>query len=109
MRRRRSGRRRRRCGARARRARSADVVSAPRSSPWRDLLWRGSGARAGDLYRRLLALLFVVAWLSLGSQVRLLMGARGLLPVRDLIEAVRDPGGISFADIPTLVWWAPSS
>jgi hypothetical protein len=81
-------------------------VSASGSSPWRDLLWQGSGARVGDLYRRVLALLFAVAWLSLGSQVRLLFGARGLLPVRDFIEAVRDQGGISVADLPTLFWWA---
>ncbi len=69
----------------------------------------GSGARAGDLYRRLLAVNFLIAWLSLGSQVRVLIGARGLLPLADFIAAVRDRAPpLSFADFPTLLWWAHS-
>jgi lipase maturation factor 1 len=76
------------------------------SQHWRGLLWRGSGPRAGDLYRRLLALIFVIAWLSLGTQVRLLIGARGLLPLRDFVEAARDQGQLTFfGDFPTIFWW----
>jgi hypothetical protein len=75
--------------------------------------WRalrpGSGALAGDLYRRLLAALFVIAWLSLGTQVRLLIGARGLMPLRDFVEAARDQSPpLSFADFPTIFWWTQS-
>jgi hypothetical protein len=84
------------------------IAPPPTSSRWRRLLWPGSGARAGDLYRRLLALIFLVAWLSLGSQVRVLVGARGLMPVRDFIEAVRDEGALSFTELPTLVWGVQS-
>jgi hypothetical protein len=84
------------------------VTSSSGASAWRDLLWRGSGARAGDLYRRVLALIFIVAWLSLGDQVRLLMGARGLMPLRDFIEAARDQGQLTFADFPTIFWWTQS-
>ncbi len=65
----------------------------------------GSGARAGDLYRRLLALIFLVAWISLGRQVRLLIGARGLLPIGDFIDAIRARGDVSFIDFPTVFWW----
>jgi hypothetical protein len=64
-----------------------------------------SGPRVGDLYRRLLAIAFAIAWLSLGSQVRLLIGARGLMPLRDFVEAARDQAALSFADFPTLFWW----
>jgi hypothetical protein len=53
-------------------------------------------------------LIFVVAWLSLGSQVRLLIGARGLLPWRDFVEAARDQGTLTFSDLPTIFWWAHS-
>ena len=65
----------------------------------------GSGARAGDLYRRLLALIFLIAWISLGRQVRLLIGARGLMPIGDFIDALRARGGVSFIDFPTVFWW----
>jgi hypothetical protein len=53
----------------------------------------------------LLALIFLVAWVSLGVQVRVLIGARGLLPVEDVFAAARaDPASLTFADFPTLLW-----
>jgi len=77
-----------------------EAEAAPRSR------WgQGSGARVGDLYRRLLALIFLIAWISLGRQVRLLVGARGLLPIGDFIDAIRARGDVSFIDFPTLCWW----
>ncbi len=68
----------------------------------------GSGARAGNLYGRLLALIFLVAWISLGCQVRLLIGSRGLMPIADFIEAIRARGDVSFIDFPTVLWWVHS-
>ena len=85
-----------------------DPPAPPRSLHWRHLLWPGSGPRAGDLYRRLLASIFLIAWLSLGSQVRLLIGARGLMPLRDFIEAARDQGSLTLGDFPTVFWWVQS-
>jgi hypothetical protein len=73
--------------------------------PLRSRWGQGSGARAGDLYRRLLALIFLVAWISLGCQVRLLIGARGLMPIGDFVEAIRARGHVSFIDFPTVLWW----
>jgi hypothetical protein len=87
---------------------SDDPPAQPRSLHWRYLLWPGSGPRAGDLYRRLLASIFLIAWLSLGSQVRLLIGARGLMPLRDFIDAARDQGTLTPADFPTIFWWVQS-
>jgi hypothetical protein len=66
------------------------------------------GPEVGDLFARLLAIVFLVAWLSLGAQVRLLIGARGLTPLRDFVEAARDQSGLSFWDFPTLFWWIQS-
>ena len=38
--------------------------------------------------------------------MRLLIGARGLLPIGDFIDALRARGGVSFFDFPTLFWWS---
>jgi hypothetical protein len=45
------------------------------------------------------------AWLSLGAQVQVLIGSRGLLPVADFMEAARAQPGVSLLDLPTLAWW----
>ena len=54
-----------------------------------------------------LALVSLGAWLSLGAQVRVLVGSRGLLPIAEFIEAGREQG-VSFLDRPTLAWWIHS-
>jgi hypothetical protein len=70
-------------------------------APWRF----GSGAAVGALFGRLLAAVSIVAWASLGVQVRVLIGSRGLLPVADLAEAVRERG-LPFWQVPTVFRWA---
>jgi hypothetical protein len=90
-----------------------DGAAAPAAPPpaaglarrWRDGWRAGSGAAVGDLFRRVLAVIFAVAWLSLGAQVRLLIGARGLLPIADFVDAARAQRGLSFWDFPTACWW----
>jgi lipase maturation factor 1 len=64
----------------------------------------GSGASVGALGSRLLALISLAAWVSLGSQVRVLLGSRGLLPVGELMDAVRADGRVGLFDLPTLFW-----
>ncbi len=64
----------------------------------------GSGASVGALASRLLALIALEAWVSLGSQVRVLLGSRGLLPVAELMDAVRADGRAGLFDLPTLFW-----
>jgi hypothetical protein len=64
----------------------------------------GSGASVGALASRLLALVALAAWVSLGSQVRVLLGSRGLLPVGELMDAVRADGRVNLFDLPTLLW-----
>ena len=72
-------------------------------------LWTfGSGPSVATLFARAFALVSIVAWLSLGSQVHVLVGSRGLLPVADLAEAARAQPGISWRDVPTLFWWFQS-
>ncbi|HEX3905264.1 MAG TPA: lipase maturation factor family protein [Polyangia bacterium] len=64
----------------------------------------GSGAAVGALGSRLCALISLAAWLSLGSQVRVLIGSRGLLPVGEFMDAVRADGRVSPFELPTLLW-----
>jgi hypothetical protein len=62
----------------------------------------GSGPAVTRLFQRLLALVFVVAWLSLGVQIQVLVGSRGLLPASDLVRAVAERPDVSFLRFPTL-------
>ena len=64
----------------------------------------GSGVAVGALWTRLFALVSLAAWISLGSQVRVLLGSRGLLPVAEFMNAVRADGRVSPFDLPTLLW-----
>ena len=67
---------------------------------------QGSGPAVARLFHRWLAAVFLVAWMSLGSQIELLVGSHGLLPLADFLDAAR-AGGVGLADFPTLLWLAP--
>jgi hypothetical protein len=56
----------------------------------------------------LLALVSLVAWLSLGVQIRALIGSRGLLPLASFVEAARDAGVANWGRIPTVFLWTQS-
>jgi hypothetical protein len=76
---------------------------------WLRARWAfGSGPDVARLFGMLLALVSLVAWLSLGVQVRRLIGARGLLPIADFVEAARDAGVARFRDFPTIFLWTQS-
>jgi hypothetical protein len=61
-----------------------------------------SGPAVARLFHRLLALVFLDAWLSLGIQVHLLIGTRGLMPIAAFLARARHT--LSFAEFPTLFW-----
>jgi lipase maturation factor 1 len=61
----------------------------------------GSGPAVARLFHRLLALIFLVAWLSLGAQIDVLIGRRGLLPLEPFLAAARAQDA-SFSGLPTL-------
>ncbi|MEL6341570.1 MAG: lipase maturation factor family protein [Myxococcota bacterium] len=56
------------------------------------------------LYHRLTALVLLIAWISLGSQIQLLIGADGLAPIGDLLDRLRDHPDIGFWRFPTHLW-----
>jgi hypothetical protein len=87
----------------------AETDTPPRRFPFAWPLWRfGSGADVATLFARAFALVSIIAWLSLGSQVHVLIGSRGLLPITDLVELARTRPGVSWRDVPTLFWWFQS-
>lgn len=59
------------------------------------------------LVHRGVASVLLVAWLSLGVQVEVLIGARGLVPIAPLLERLAIEG-VSFWQFPTLLWWSAS-
>src|SRR5215207_550994 len=62
----------------------------------------GSGPRVARLYSHLIAAISLVAWLSLATQVRLLIGSRGLTPVSEVFVPAATFG---FWDAPSLFWF----
>lgn len=61
----------------------------------------GSGPGVARLFHRLLALNFLVAWISLGVQIDVLAGSHGLLPAAELVTALRSRQA-SYLDAPTI-------
>jgi lipase maturation factor 1 len=68
----------------------------------------GSGPAVARLFDGLLAGVFLIAWLSLGAQIDVLAGARGLLPAAPWAAALRAQG-VSFGEAPTIFAWVGAS
>jgi hypothetical protein len=56
-----------------------------------------------SVFHKLLALIFLVAWLSLAVQVRLLIGERGLMPLARLLEVLSAEGPVPLLGYPSLL------
>jgi uncharacterized membrane protein YphA (DoxX/SURF4 family) len=54
------------------------------------------------LFQVLLSLVFLNAWLSLASQVDVLLGHRGLMPIEPLVERLQQRG-VGFSEFPSLL------
>jgi hypothetical protein len=66
----------------------------------------GSGPAVATTFQRLLALIFVVAWISLGVQVRVLIGTHGLMPLDRFLEAISAENPIPVIGYPSLLRFA---
>jgi len=62
-----------------------------------------SGPAVARLYHRLLAAIFLIAWASLGVQLDVLIGGRGLLPAAPFLAAAR-AHGLGVWQLPTVFW-----
>ncbi|HVY93504.1 MAG TPA: lipase maturation factor family protein [Bryobacteraceae bacterium] len=64
---------------------------------------------ASDLFSRVLALIYAIAFLSFGLQARGLVGSEGILPAREFLDAVyRQLGAAGMWRLPTIFWWGSS-
>jgi hypothetical protein len=85
----------------------ADPEQPAPAPPLRAFLWPGgSGPRVAALFHRLLAVIFLIAWLSLAVQVRLLVGERGLMPLARFLEAASAEGPIPWLGYPSILRFA---
>ena len=66
----------------------------------------GSGTYllSGWLFLRLIGLIYLTAFVSLGVQIKGLVGSKGILPARDFLLANQSWGSARFLQIPTLCW-----
>lgn len=78
-------------------------------SVWKARLWKHeSGPAVARLFQRALALVFLIAWLSLGVQVTLLIGSHGLLPAQRWLGMLRGHTTAGFFQVPTWLWLGSS-
>ena len=89
-------------------ARHRGAASALTAALWGKTVERPTYRIANALFLRLLGLCYLAAFVSLWVQVEGLIGSRGILPVKDLLEAVRAQlGGERWTLFPTLGWLNP--
>ena len=76
---------------------------------WGKRVEKPSHRIASSLFSRALALIYCIAFVSFGLQIRGLIGAQGILPVTEfLAEVTQQLGASRFWQVPTLYWWANS-
>jgi predicted DCC family thiol-disulfide oxidoreductase YuxK len=64
---------------------------------------------ASSLFARAIALIYLIAFVSFGRQVRGLIGSGGIQPVTEfLAEVTRQLGSSAFWRVPTVFWWVHS-
>ena len=64
---------------------------------------------ASSIFARLIALIYLIAFVSFGRQVRGLIGAQGVQPITEFFsEVVRQLGPNAFWRVPTVFWWIHS-
>lgn len=82
---------------------------------WRGTLWQELPAGFPNSYRtsvwlftRILAVIYGIAFLSFGTQVKGLIGQQGILPVAPYLDAIRNAAGSfgpAFWNVPSIFWW----
>ncbi|PYI82879.1 MAG: hypothetical protein DME26_16235, partial [Verrucomicrobia bacterium] len=68
----------------------------------------GNYVLSGWLFLRVLGLIYLAAFVSLATQIKGLVGSRGILPARGFLLAKQNWGPTRFLQIPTLGWWNAS-
>ena len=73
---------------------------------WGEHIGRPTYHTASEVFSRALSIVYFIAFLSFGLQVRGLIGSEGILPAREFLSAVHAQlGNVSWWRLPTLFWW----
>ena len=84
-----------------------------RSPAWRftRALWGEGFVRptyhtASEVFSRALSIIYFIAFISFGLQLRGLIGSEGILPAREFLNAVHNQlGNAAYWRLPTIFWW----
>src|SRR5688572_16184122 len=68
----------------------------------------GTYVLSGWLFLRVLGLIYLAAFVSLATQIKGLIGSRGIQPARGFLQAKQNCGPARWLQVPTLVWWNAS-
>ena len=83
-----------------------DAASRITRALWGKHLQVSTYRTASELFSRAIAVIYAIAFLSFGLQVRGLVGSEGILPVSEFLNAVRQQVGATAPwRLPTLFWW----
>jgi lipase maturation factor 1 len=76
--------------------------------PW--LFAPASDVRTCWLFLRLLGVVYLIAFVSLWTQIHGLVGKQGILPIADFLDAVHRQAGraVGYRELPTLLWFDAS-
>lgn len=73
---------------------------------WGDSVLPSSFVLSRWLFLRLLGVIYLIAFLSMGSQVQALVGSEGIVPAAAYMERVHERlGGEGLWRVPTVAWW----
>jgi len=76
---------------------------------WGSAVEPSSYTIASSLFARVIALIYLIAFVSFGRQVRGLIGAQGIQPVTEFFaEVARRFGPNGFWQVPSIFWWIHS-
>nr|MDQ2868336.1 lipase maturation factor family protein [Verrucomicrobiota bacterium] len=90
-------------------AKHRQIASAITRMFWGDDVRRPTYFAARRIFLRALGLIYLIAFVSLWTQIDGLVGARGILPARDFLDAVREQYGASaFWLLPSACWFNAS-
>ena len=73
---------------------------------WGSTIGPATYRTASEIFSRALAIIYAIAFVSFGLQVRGLVGSEGILPATEFLNAVhKELGHAAWWRLPTLFWW----
>ena len=89
-------------------ARNRSLASAGTRLLWGDDVRRPNYFAARRGFLKTLGLIYLLAFISVWTQVDGLMGSQGILPAGEMLSSIRDNFGAQPLRLPTICWWDSS-